>query len=228
MQLGDVAEVQMGYPFRSRVEHDPKGTVAVVQMKDMDDANRVHVDRAIRVELPPGKDRHLLRAGDLLFRSRGRSNGAALVAEGIGASVLAAPMLLIRPHKVLPAYLCWYLNAPATQAQLSALSEGTSVRMISAEALKALDVPLPSPTAQHRIVEAAALADQEQSLMARIAALRQRLTDHILIKNVHLSSKRATSGPTPSPSRTSTALPGPPATPSAASSIPPSTRTTSW
>jgi hypothetical protein len=46
-------------------------------MKDMDDANRVHVDRAIRVELPPGKDRHLLRAGDLLFRSRGRSNGAA-------------------------------------------------------------------------------------------------------------------------------------------------------
>jgi hypothetical protein len=193
MQLGDVAEVQMGYPFRSRVEHDPKGTVAVVQMKDMDDANRVHVERAIRVELPPGKGRHLLRAGDLLFRSRGRSNGAALVAEGIGPSVLAAPMLLIRPHKVLPAYLCWYLNAPATQDQLSALSEGTSVRMISAETLKALDVPLPTPAAQQRIVEAAALADQEQSLMAQIAALRRRLTDHILMTNVHLSSKRATS-----------------------------------
>lgn len=193
MQIGDVAEVQMGYPFRSRVEHDPKGTVAVVQMKDMDDANRVHVDRAIRVELPQGKDRHLLRAGDLLFRSRGRSNGAALVAEGIGPSVLAAPMLLIRPHKVLPAYLCWYLNAPVTQDQLSALSEGTSVRMISAEALKALDVPLPTPAAQQRIVEAAALADQEQSLMARIAALRRRLTDHILMTNVYLSSKRVTS-----------------------------------
>jgi len=193
MNLGDVAEVQMGYPFRSRVEHDPKGTVAVVQMKDIDDANQVHVDRAIRVELPSGKDRHLLRAGDLLFRSRGRSNGAALVVEGIGASVLAAPMLLIRPHQVLPAYLCWYLNTSATQAQLSALSEGTSVRMISAEALKALDVPLPTPAAQQQIVEAAALADQEQSLMARIAALRQRLTDHVLMKNVHLSSKRATS-----------------------------------
>jgi hypothetical protein len=42
-------------------------------------------------------------------------------------------------------------------------------------------------------VEAAALADQEQSLMARIAALRRRLTDHILMTDVHLSSKRATS-----------------------------------
>lgn len=192
MILGDLAEVQMGYPFRSRVEHDPRGTVAVVQMKDMDDAGLLHADGAIRVVLPPGKDHHLLRPGDLLFRSRGRSNGAALVAEGIGVSVLAAPMLLIRPHRVLPAYLCWYLNAPATQAQLSALSEGTSVRMISAEALKALDVPLPSPAVQQRIVQAAALADREQSLMARIATLRQRLTDHILMNNVHLSAKRAT------------------------------------
>lgn len=192
MILGDLAEVQMGYPFRSRVEHDPRGTVAVIQMKDMDDAGLLHADEVIRVVLPPGKDHHLLRAGDLLFRSRGRSNGAALVAEGIGASVLAAPMLLIRPHRVLPGYLCWYLNAPATQAQLSALSEGTSVRMISAEALKALDVSLPSPAVQQRIVQAAALADREQSLMARIATLRQRLTDHILMNNVHLSAKRAT------------------------------------
>lgn len=192
MILGDLAEVQMGYPFRSRVEHDPRGTVAVVQMKDMDDAGLLQADEAIRVVLPPGKDHHLLRPGDLLFRSRGRSNGAALVAEGIGVSVLAAPMLLIRPHRVLPAYLCWYLNAPATQAQLSALSEGTSVRMISAEALKVLDVPLPSPAVQQRIVQAAALADREQSLMARIATLRQRLTDHILMNNVHLSAKRAT------------------------------------
>jgi len=29
----------MGYPFRSRLEHDPAGDVAVVQMKDIDDAN---------------------------------------------------------------------------------------------------------------------------------------------------------------------------------------------
>jgi hypothetical protein len=192
MILAQLAEVQMGYAFRSRLEHDPQGTVAVIQMKDIDDANLLHVEQALRVALPQGKTRHLLRGGDLLFRSRGRSNGVALVAQGIGPSVLSAPMLLIRPHKVLPAYLCWYLNAPATQAQLSALSEGTSVRMISAEALKALDVPLPSPAVQQRIVQAAALADREQSLMARIATLRQRLTDHILMNNVHFSAKRAT------------------------------------
>ncbi len=188
MNLGELAEVQMGYPFRSRLEHDPQGDVAVIQMKDIDDSNLLHAEDAIRVALPKGKARHLLRAGDLLFRSRGRSNGAAQVLEGIGPAVLSAPMLLIRPHAVLPAYLCWYINAPATQALLAAQAEGTSVRMISTEALKALEVPLPSPARQQRIAQAAALAELEQSLLARIADLRQRLTTHLLMKLAHEAS----------------------------------------
>jgi hypothetical protein len=185
MKLGDLAEVQMGYPFRSRLEHDPAGDVAVVQMKDIDDANLLHTEATIRVALPKGKAHHMLRAGDLLFRSRGRSNGVAEVREGIAPAVLAAPMLLIRPHGALPAYLCWYLNAQPTQDQLTALAEGTSVRMISAEALKALEVPLPALATQQRIVQAATLADQEHTLLARIAALRQRMTTRILMQSAH-------------------------------------------
>jgi len=38
MDFGDLAEVQMGYPFRSRLEHDPQGDIAVIQMKDIDSA----------------------------------------------------------------------------------------------------------------------------------------------------------------------------------------------
>jgi hypothetical protein len=185
MKLGKLAEIQMGYPFRSRLKHDPQGTVVVIQMKDIDDANLLHAGEAIKVALPTGKTHHLLRAGDLLFRSRGRSNGAAQVLDGIDPAVLAAPMLLIRPHDALPAYLCWYINAPATQAQLAALAEGTSVRMISTEALKALDIPLPSLATQQRIVQAASLAEKEQSLLARITTLRQRLTTHLLMKLAH-------------------------------------------
>ncbi|MCB1775619.1 MAG: restriction endonuclease subunit S [Gammaproteobacteria bacterium] len=185
MRLGELADIQMGYPFRSRLEHDPEGDVAVIQMKDIDDANLLSVAEATRVTLPKGKPRHLLRPGDLLFRSRGRNNGAAQVPEGVAAAVLAAPMLLIRPRGVLPAYLVWFLNAPTTQTQLAALAEGTSVRMISAEALKALAVPVPSPVAQRRIAEAAALAEQEQSLLARIARLRQQAAQHLLMKAAH-------------------------------------------
>ncbi len=189
-KLGDLADVQMGYPFRSRLEHDPQGDVAVIQMKDIDDANLLRTDEAIRVQLPSGKTHHLLRAGDLLFRSRGRSNGAALVLEGIGSAILSAPMLLIRPHKVLPEYLCWYINAPASQAQLAAMSEGTSVRMISAESIKTLNVFLPSLATQQRIVYLAALAEEEQALLARIARLRKNLANHSLMKLADPSANR--------------------------------------
>ena len=193
MKLHDVADVQMGYPFRSRLEHDPQGDVAVIQMKDIDDANLLHAEGAVRVTLPKGKTHHLLRPGDLLFRSRGRSNGAARVRSGIGTAVLSAPMLLIRPNRVLPDYLCWFINTPAVQAQLAAHAEGTSVRMISAEALKALDVPLPTRSMQERIVQAAALAEQEQALMARIAIQRERLITHILMQHACQATKKATS-----------------------------------
>ena len=181
MQLGKLADVQMGYPFRSRLEHDPRGDIAVVQMKDIDEANLLNTDDALRVTLPNGKARHLLRPGDLLFRSRGRSNGAARVPESIGPAVVSAPMLLVRARGVLPEYLCWYINTPAARAQLNAMAEGTSVRMISAEALKALDIPLPSPKVQQHIARIAELADREQVLLAEIATLRQRHTTRVLM-----------------------------------------------
>lgn len=181
MKLDALATIQMGYPFRSRLEHDPSGTVAVIQMKDIDDSFLLHAEEAIRVALPDGKSRHLLRPGDLLFRSRGRSNGAALVPAGVPAAVLSAPMLLIRPHSVLPEYLHWFLNAPSTQVELAGLAEGTSVRMISAESLRTIEIPLPNKAKQQTIAQAAALAAREQLLLSQIAAQRQRLTTHILM-----------------------------------------------
>lgn len=181
MNLGELAEVQMGYPFRSRLEHDPRGDVAVLQMKDIDEANLLNTDDALRVSLPNRKARHMLRPGDLLFRSRGRSNGAARVPEGIGTAVVSAPMLLVRPHGALPEYLCWYINSQPARAQLETMAEGTSVRMISAEALKALEIPLPSPEVQRHIAGMAELAEREQALLAEIATLRQRHTTHVLM-----------------------------------------------
>lgn len=189
MKLGDLANVRTGYPFRSRLEHDPAGDVVVIQMKDIDDANLLHPENALKVSLPEGKGRHLLQVGDLVFRSRGRSNSVALVAANMGATVLAAPMLLIRPHGVLPAYLHWYINTPSTQAALAAMSEGTSVRMISKDAIQDLDVPLPSMARQRQIVAIAGLAQQEQALLAAIAAQRKRITEGLLLRHAQKQMK---------------------------------------
>lgn len=172
----------MGYPFRSRLEHDATGAIAVVQMKDIDDASLLHVEDAIRVDLADVKEHHLIRQGDLVFRSRGRTNSVALISADIGPAVLAAPMLLIRPVEVLPAYLLWYINLPTVQATLAAQAEGTSVRMISKAALEALEIPVPSRRKQQLIVEVSALATAEQGLLEQIASKRKRLADGVLMR----------------------------------------------
>lgn len=181
-KLGQIASVRMGYPFRSRLKHEATGSIAVVQMKNIDDANQLHIEDAARVELGDFKEHHLLKVGDLVFKSRGSSNSTAMVSADIGPAVLAAPMLLIRPTKVLPAYLCWYLNQPATQAKLAAQAKGTSVLMISKAALEELDIPTPSRQKQELIAESAQLGATEQRLMEQLARVRKRLVDGILMR----------------------------------------------
>ena len=187
--LGQVASIRMGYPFRSRLEHDAVGAIAVVQMKDIDNASSLYVEDAVRVNLVDFNQDHLIRQGDLVFRSRGRTNTVALVSENVGRAILAAPMLLIRPIDVLPAYLLWYINLPIVQATLAAQAEGTAVRMISKAALEALEVPVPSRRKQQLIVDMSTLATTEQGLLEQIAREKKRLADGVLMRYATMADK---------------------------------------
>lgn len=182
--LVDIAEVRMGYSFRSRLETDAGGDVAVIQMKDIDDANLLHPEGLARVQMPDLKDRHLVQEGDLLFRSRGVTNSAALVGGGLGRAVLAAPMLLIRPKTevVEPAYLQWFINHPATQAVLAGQAAGTAVKMIGKRVLDDLQVVLPPLEKQRLIVEVARLASREVALLEELRGRRKALIEGILLR----------------------------------------------
>jgi len=188
--LGDIAEVRTGYSFRSRLEVDADGDVAVIQMKDIDDSNLLHPESLARIQMPALKDRHLVQKGDLLFRSRGGSNSASLVASSPGRAVLVAPMMLIRlrPDSVVPAYLQWFINLPATQSALAGQAEGTDVKMISKAALERLAVLWPPLAVQRLIVEIAQLASRESQLMQELIGRRKALTTRILMRKASESS----------------------------------------
>lgn len=179
--LVNVAEIRLGVAFRSRLEHDPAGDVAILQMKDVDESAGVSYTEAIRGMRPKERPDILLREGDLVFRSRGRSNGAALVGSDVPPAILAAPLLLIRPTNVLPGFLYWFINSAPAQAQLASMAAGTSVQMISADSLRTLEVPIPPVAAQERIVEIGRLIRREQELMNEIATRRKRLATHTLM-----------------------------------------------
>ncbi len=182
--LLDIAEVRMGYSFRSRLEVDAEGDVAVIQMKDIDDSNLLHPEGLARIQMPDLKDRHIVQEGDLMFRSRGESNSTSLVGGSLGRAVLAAPMMLIRlkVDAVEPAYLQWFINQPTTQAALASQAAGTAVKMIGKAALEQLEVAVPPLDDQRRIVEIGQLAAREAQLMRELMGRRKALIEGILMR----------------------------------------------
>ncbi len=185
-KLKKIASIQMGYSFRTRLDFIDQGQIAVVQMKDLNDENRVDCKDLMRVNINTVKKHHLVRSGDIVFRSRGQVTTAAILIEDPGPAVVAAPLLRIRVDQnvVLPDYLVWYINQPSSQALLTSRAKGTSLKMISKQALESLEVTVPPIEKQRAIAELAALANEEKRLLKKITARR---SDYISTKLMQLS-----------------------------------------
>ncbi len=191
-ELRNIAAVQMGHSFRSRLEQVPGGNVAVIQMKDLGDDNRLDGRNLALTEMPEVKEHHRIRQNDLIFRSRGMTNTAVLVDRELKRAVVAAPLLRVRVNNatVLPGYLCWFINLPASQAFLQSHATGTTMRMIGKKTLDALDVQIPNLKTQQRIIELSRLADKERLLHTRLAQRQRQLVDGILMRAVSTSQCR--------------------------------------
>ncbi|MDA8137891.1 MAG: restriction endonuclease subunit S [Desulfobacteraceae bacterium] len=172
--LKKIASIQTGYSFRSRLDFLDKGPTAVIQMKDLSDENFVDCAKLMRVDMGRVKEHHLVKVGDIVFRSRGLVTTAAILTEDPGPAVVAAPLIKVCVDKtsVMPAFLVWYLNQPAAQAFFASRAKGTAQKMISKQALASFEVSVPLLEKQQAIVEAAALAEEEQRLLKQIAGRR--------------------------------------------------------
>ena len=185
LHIKDIALVQMGVSFRSRIEPEADGTVAVIQMRDLTDDNKLSHRNLILITIKMnGLSDHLVKRKDLIFRSRGQTTTAAIIDTEIGPAVVAAPLLRVRvtSKRVLPEYLCWFVNQASAQAFLHSRATGTAMTMIGKAALDALQVPLPALETQERIVALAALANEEQRLMRELAKKKEKLVRGIQMR----------------------------------------------
>ena len=182
-KLSKLASVQAGCSFRSRLEPDSNGNASVIQMKDLTEENRLNAQELVQITMQDLKDHHRVKFNDLAFRSRGQTNTAALIDQELSDAVIAAPLLRIRVESdsVMPAYLCWFINQPTSQAVLQSKATGTAVRMIGKPALEDLEIVVPSLDVQKKIIEIYQLSINEQKLMNALAKKKEVLTDAILM-----------------------------------------------
>lgn len=174
----------MGYSFRARLELMGSGTVSVIQMKDLTEQNRVDRNALALVDMETPKEHHLVKPGDLIFRSRGLINTSAILLEDPGTAVVAAPLLRIRVNnrKIIPEYLNWFISQKPAQTFFSSQAKGTAQRMISKEALEELDVFIPTLDRQRAIASLASLAEEEQNIMEKLAEKRRQYVSTTLIR----------------------------------------------
>ncbi len=183
-KLKDIATVQMGFSFRSRLEPEQGGDLAVIQMRDLTERGLVQPHLLMTIHSQGINERHFVRRKDLVFRSRGKTTTAAIIDDDeIDRAIVVAPLLRIRVtnDKILPEYLCWFINQPSAQAFLHSRATGTAMVMIGVSILHALEVPVPSLADQNKIIDLALLARREQALMASISIVKKRLTDRDLM-----------------------------------------------
>lgn len=193
MQLGELCDIHSGYTARGRLEPIAEGGMPAIQLRDVGSQGGVSGSSLQRYDLADLSDRYLVRGGEVIFRSRGEPNTAAVVgAERSEPAAVIVPLIIMRPDqsRVLPAYLAWAINQPDAQRKLGSEAQGTSLRMIPKTVLERLDIPLPDLETQHRIAAMDALARREGGLLRELADRREQFNSLILSERARLAQQQ--------------------------------------
>lgn len=188
MELSKLALIESGYHSRGRVEPREDGSHFFLQARDVDGERLTYqTDMLIRFSPDLSHADGSLKKNDILFMARGSRNYSVLLGEIPNPTLAAACFFIVRvsEKKLLPAYLCWYLNQPPVERYLVRHSgRGVHMPVVRRSVLEKLDIPLPTLEIQKTIVELEALRKEEEELINRLADKRKQLITASCLKTI--------------------------------------------
>ncbi|WP_368449467.1 restriction endonuclease subunit S [Cobetia amphilecti] len=186
MQLGDLASIQAGYPFRGKIADVPEGEALVVQMRDIAD-DGIDWASCTRTALTGKRAPNWLKPGDLLVAARGSHYYAIEVDSQAEEHCVAAPHFYVvkaQLERILPRYLCWLINQRPCQRFLEQNAEGSLTKSIRRRVLESLPITVPPLKRQHQWVGLIDTLSQERRLLheqlAANSALQSALAADLL------------------------------------------------
>ena len=183
VELGRVADVQIGYQVAGKVRPRSDDTHLLVQTVDVSGSGSINWE-GLSPFAPDRKigDRYTLVDGDVLFLAKGPRRVAAVVRRPRPHTLAVSTFFILRVRAeavILPEYLAWFLNV-AAQEQIEAMEHRTtSMAFVPKEALEKLVVDLPPTATQQRIVRLNGTMQHERRLTLELLDHRARLVSAV-------------------------------------------------
>lgn len=175
-KLIDYAEVKSGHPFRGSVPEVQNGHALTIQMRDVDEQNGVAWQTLARTSPNGRKEPDWLRAGDVLFLSRGAHNFAVFLDQVPEKTICSQYFFVIRVNdaRILPAFMAWQINQGPAQTYLRKNAEGSDQLSIRRAILEGLPLVLPSLAQQRQLLRLTQTALQERRHMENMIRNREQ------------------------------------------------------
>lgn len=172
MQLDELSDINLGFPFRGKIPETAGSPIVAVQMKNVSPGGGVDWDRCVSTQLEGRRKPDWLQAGDILFVARGARNYATLVDSSVqDRQAVAAPHFYVircTSKRVLPDFLAWQINHGPCQRYFEREAEGTLTKSIRRSVLAHTAIVVPSLKTQQSIVGLANTVRYEQRTMDQL------------------------------------------------------------
>jgi restriction endonuclease S subunit len=180
--IKDITNIQTGLFAKP----SDKGEVVYLQSKHFDENGKLLGELHPDLLANSISEKHLLKDGDVLFAAKGTKNFAAVYENQNPASVASTSFFVLRPtdNKILPEYLAWFLNHPATQKLIKDNARGTAIPSIRKTVLEDLEISIPSIEKQRTVIQLSALVRKENELRMNILQKRKQLIELQIINTI--------------------------------------------
>jgi restriction endonuclease S subunit len=186
-KIKEIADIQIGYQFRGKIEADPNGTYKVIQIRDFDEFQNLGATDLYKINLKYDAERYIVNKGDILFLARGHRNYAIPIKESLVDTIAASYffILRLRNENILPEYLAWFIMQAPAQAYLHNIARrGTHMPMVPKSAFENLPIDIPDIETQKTIIKLDTLLEKERSLLGQLQEKRTQLIKVVCLKAV--------------------------------------------
>jgi restriction endonuclease S subunit len=180
--LKDIAKIRSGI-FCKPV---PFGEIRYLQSTDYDSNRKLGSATTISpmVSIDSKIQKHILRPNEILFSAKGVNNYSVVYKRNYENKCIASSSFLVltinNEDRILPEYLCWFLNNLDTMKTLKASSKGSAIQSISKSSIEDLEIIIPPMEKQRLIVEIDILLKEEFRIQNELNILKKQL----LIKSI--------------------------------------------